>query len=327
LQQGGHYIKDRNGNEYDGWCWPGSSSWPDFLSSKVRDWWAALFDYSSYVGSTPDLMIWNDMNEPSVFNGPEVTMHKDALHHNGFEHRDVHNLYGMMVHAATHQGLLQRNGPVSDKSPRTFVLSRALFAGTQRYGAVWTGDNAAEWSHLRAAGPMVLSLGLAGVSFAGADVGGFFGNPDGELLARWLQLAAFQPFMRGHAHLDSRRREPWLFPEPFLSAQRDAIRTRYFLLPYLYTQFHDASLAGTPVVRPLWFEFPEEPELFGEELTFLLGPSLLVAPVVTAGATRVSARLPRGALWYRFTPSSLAGTPEQGFCPLLVVVLVVLTWW
>jgi alpha 1,3-glucosidase len=296
----GHYIKDRTGNEYDGWCWPGSSSWPDFLSASVRNWWASLLDYKTYVGSTPSLMIWNDMNEPSVFNGPEVTMHKDALHHNGWEHRDVHNLYGMMVQAATHQGLLSRN---ADSPTRDFVLSRALFAGTQRLGAVWTGDNAAEWSHLRASTPMVLSLGIAGVAFSGADVGGFFGNPDGELLARWLQVGAYQPFFRGHAHLDSKRREPWVFPEPFLSAQREAIRARYAIMPYLYTTFHEASQTGVPVMRPLWMEFPAAAQLFAEEDEFMLGSALLVVPVSQAGGSSVEVRFPAGSFWYRFDAS------------------------
>ena len=310
--KGGHYIRDRSGNEYDGWCWPGSSSWPDFLSSSVRDWWAGLFAYSVYQHSAPSLFIWNDMNEPSVFNGPEVTMHKDAQHRDGWEHRDVHNLYGMMVHAATAQGLLQRDSPPA----RSFVLSRALFAGTQRFGAVWTGDNAAEWSHLRASVPMVLSLGLAGVPFAGADVGGFFGNPDGELLTRWLQLGAFQPFFRGHAHLDSKRREPWVFPEPYLSAMRSAIRARYALMPYLYTLFHEAAQTGVPVVRPLWMEFPEQPALFAEEDEFMLGAALLVVPVTQPGATTVAARFP-GSRWFRFDgtlASPAAG--EQQAAPL-----------
>lgn len=316
------FSKDRNGNEYDGWCWPGSSSWPDFLSPRVRDWWASLFDYNTYAHSTPFLMIWNDMNEPSVFNGPEVTMHKDALHHDNWEHRDVHNLYGMMVHSATHQGLLARNANLqvpaaaaSAANTRAFVLSRALFAGTQRFGAVWTGDNAADWGHLRASVPMVLSLGLSGVAFSGADVGGFFGNPDGELLARWLQVGAYQPFFRGHAHLDSKRREPWVYPEPFLSAQRDAIRARYVILPYLYTLFHQASRTGVPVMRPLWMEFPAQAALFAEEDEFMLGEALLVVPVTQAGASSVSVRFPAGARWYRFetvsAQTALAGKASE----------------
>ncbi len=132
------------------------------------------------------------MNEPSVFNGPEVTMPKDLLHLGGVEHRHLHNLYGHLYVMATHAGHLQRSGG----RERPFILTRSAFAGTQRYAALWTGDNTADWGHLEASVPMCLSLAMAGISFCGADVGGFFGNPDGELFVRWYQAAIFQPFFR-----------------------------------------------------------------------------------------------------------------------------------
>ncbi|KAB2597127.1 glucan 1,3-alpha-glucosidase [Pyrus ussuriensis x Pyrus communis] len=202
-----YYVRDNTGKDYDGWCWPGSSSYLDMLRPEVRSWWTEKFSIENYVGSTPSLYIWNDMNEPSVFNGPEVTMPRDALHDEGVEHRELHNAYGYYFHMATADGLVKRG----DGRDRPFVLSRALFAGSQRYGAVWTGDNSADWDHLRVSVPMVLTLGLTGISFSGADVGGFFGNPEPELLVRWYQLGAYYPFFRGHAHHDTKRREPWLF--------------------------------------------------------------------------------------------------------------------
>jgi len=223
------YVKKKDASDYEGWCWPGSSSWIDFLNPAARDWWANKFQFSEYKGSTKNLMTWNDMNEPSVFNGPEVTMHKDAVHYGNWEHRDVHNIYGMMQHMSTFQGHLSRTG----NKERPFVLSRAFFAGTQRYGAVWTGDNKAEWSHLKASIPMLLSMNVAGLPFVGADVGGFFGNPEAELLVRWYQAGAFTPFFRGHAHLDTRRREPWLFGDENTQLIRAALRKRYLILPYI----------------------------------------------------------------------------------------------
>ena len=125
------------------------------------------------------------MNEPSVFNGPEVTFPKDVVHHGGWENRDVHNLYGMLQHMATFQGLIDR----SNGNTRPFVLTRSFFAGSQRTAAVWTGDNAAQWSHLKIATPMLLSLSVTGFGFIGADVGGFFANPDAKLLVRWYQVS------------------------------------------------------------------------------------------------------------------------------------------
>jgi len=184
---------------------------------------------------------------------------------------------------------------------RSFVLSRAFFAGSQRYGAIWTGDNSADWKHLRASVPMLLSIGIAGLPFAGADVGGFFGNPEGDLMVRWYQAGAFQPFFRGHAHLDTKRREPWLKGEPYTTYIREAIRTRYTLLPLWYSLFHQSSIDGTPVMRPLFYEFPNEEAIFDLEDEYLIGNQLLVKPIVEANLASTSVYLPgKGQIWYRF---------------------------
>ncbi|KAK3104246.1 glucosidase II, partial [Teratosphaeriaceae sp. CCFEE 6253] len=201
-------VHNKDDNIYEGWCWPGSSYWIDCFSPKARDWWKGLFRYDKFKGSAKNTFIWNDMNEPSVFNGPETTMPKDNIHHGGWEHRDVHNINGLTLINATYDALLARDKD-EDKHPvRPFVLTRSFFAGSQRMGAMWTGDNQAAWPHLEASIPMILSMGISGFPFAGADVGGFFGNPSKELLTRWYQAGAFYPFFRGHAHIDTRRREP-----------------------------------------------------------------------------------------------------------------------
>lgn len=288
-------MKNKDGGEYENWCWPGTSSWIDFLSPEIRKWWASKFSLSEYKGSTETLFTWNDMNEPSVFHGPEITMHKDALHFGDWEHRDVHNIYGFYQHMATVQGQIDRSGG----RERPFVLSRAFFAGTQRNGPIWTGDNMADWSHLKASLPMILTLNLVGLPFSGADVGGFFNNPDPELLLRWYQAAAFLPFFRAHAHLDTKRREPWLYDEQYKNLIRDAIRVRYSLLPYWYTLFYHTSETGTPIVRPLWVEYPEEKNTFAMEDEFLLGKDLLVKPVTTQGQNSIDIYLPgKGEYWY-----------------------------
>uniref|UniRef100_A0A671KPU6 Neutral alpha-glucosidase AB-like n=1 Tax=Sinocyclocheilus anshuiensis TaxID=1608454 RepID=A0A671KPU6_9TELE len=288
------YVKNKDGGDYEGWCWPGNSGYPDFTNPEMRAWWASKFAYEQYEGSMENQYVWNDMNEPSVFNGPEVTMHKDALH-GGWEHRDVHNLYGLYVQKATADGLVERSGGVE----RPFVLTRAFFAGSQRYGAVWTGDNAAEWGHLKISIPMCLSLGLAGISFCGADVGGFFKHPSAELLVRWYQAGAYQPFFRAHAHIDTPRREPWLFGPENTALIREAIRQRYALLPYWYQLFYNAHRTGYPVMRPLWVEYPDDVATFSIEDEYLIGKDLLVHPVTDEGATAVTAYLPgKGEVWY-----------------------------
>eukprot|EP00854_Cymbomonas_tetramitiformis_P009889 gene9889-11712_t len=303
----GHYVKDKDGKDYEGWCWPGSSSYLDFTSPTVRAWWGSKFGLDKYIGSTKDLFIWNDMNEPSVFNGPEVTMPKAAVHHGDWEHRDVHNLYGYYVHMATADGLRQRG--TGDQRP--FVLSRAFFAGTQRVGPIWTGDNAADWNHLQVSVPMLLTLGMSGLTFSGADVGGFFGNPDAELLVRWYQVGAFYPFFRGHAHQETRRREPWLFGDPTTSQIRNALRMRYTMLPYIYTLFFEASRTNAPVMRPMFYEFPDEPELFKKQDAFFLGPAVLVCPVLHKAQPVVQATLPGTGLWYELATGRVHQAPMR----------------
>jgi alpha 1,3-glucosidase len=288
------YTKNKDSNTYEGWCWPGSVSYLDFYRPEVRDYWISLFALDVYEGSTPNLYTWNDMNEPSVFNGPEVTMQKDNLHlgDRKVEHRNVHNMYGFYHQMATAQGLEKRD------NARPFVLTRSFFAGSQKYGAVWTGDNMAKWSHLEAATPMILSLNVAGIVFSGADVGGFFGDPEPELMLRWYQLAAFQPFFRGHAHIDAKRREPWLFGEPWTTHIRTAIRRRYAYLPYIYSVFQESTRTGKPINRPLWFEFPKDKATFGLEQEFMLGDALLIKAVAAEHQTSTNVYLPQGAVWY-----------------------------
>lgn len=297
------YVKSSDGTPFEGHCWPGSSSYPDFSSPDVRDWWATRHGLDVYKGSTPNLWTWCDMSEPSVFSGPEVTMPKDAQHLNGQEHRELHNAYGFYYHLATFQGHTQRL-----PEERPFILTRSFFAGTQRLGAIWTGDNQAKWEHLAVSTPMLLSMGIAALPFVGADVGGFFGNPGEELLVRWYQAAAWHPFFRGHAHLETKRREPWLFGEENTARIRNAVRQRYAVLPYIYTTFFNATRTGLPVMRPLWIDFPGDVRALSNEEEFMMGSDLLVRPVTTEHARSVSVYLPgEGALWYDYA----TGAPQQ----------------
>ncbi len=306
----GLYIKDRDGKDFDGWCWPGSSSYLDFTSPEVRSWWAAQFDLNKYHGSTLDLFTWNDMNEPSVFNGPEVSMSKDCTSREGIEHRYWHNLYGLYMQRATSEGLTLRDPA---KTLRPFVLSRAFWAGSQRYGAIWTGDNRASWDHLKIASPMLLSISLAGVAFAGADVGGFFGEPSAELFTRWYQAGAFTPFFRGHAHLDTKRREPWIHGEPHTSIRRATAILRYSLLPYLYSSFYQTYVSGVPVMRAMFSEFPNDSRILHVDDQWMLGDALLVKPVTEQGKTSVDVFLPGEQGWYDFhSLSSILFVPKNG---------------
>ncbi|KAM9777556.1 LOW QUALITY PROTEIN: neutral alpha-glucosidase C [Neosynchiropus ocellatus] len=317
-RDGGHFIKSRDGQIFEGTCWPGItspsstqvlktsvkwkatsvtgvSSYLDFSSPHTRAWYSGLFSLDKYKGSTATLHVWNDMNEPSVFSGPELTMPKDAVHHGGWEHRELHNLYGFYQHMATVDGLMTRSGG----SERPFVLSRSFFAGSQRLGAVWTGDNVASWEYLKISIPMLLSLSVAGIVFCGADVGGFVQDPDPELLVRWYQAGSLQPFFRGHSERQTKRREPWLFGEEVTTAIRTVIQQRYCLLPYWYTVFHQSHTSGAPVLRPLWVEFPQDTATFDLDNQYMIGGALLVRPVTDPGVADVSVQLPGpDEVWY-----------------------------
>ncbi|KAI3321764.1 glycoside hydrolase family 31 protein [Xylariaceae sp. AK1471] len=298
LKSNGLAVKNKEGNDFDGWCWPGSSMWIDCFNPSAIKWWKSLFKYKKFLGTMENTWLWNDMNEPSVFNGPEVTMPKDNLHHGSWEHRDVHNINGMTFHNATYEALVSRK---KGELRRPFVLTRSFFAGSQRMGAMWTGDNQASWEHLGAAVPMILNQGVSGFPFAGADVGGFFGNPEAELQSRWYQAGAFYPFFRGHAHIDARRREPYMLPEPYRNIVTSALRLRYSLLPAWYTAFHQAHQDGSPIIRPMYWTHPSSEGGFGIDNQFFVGSTgILVKPVVEKDKTTEDVYIPDDEVYYNY---------------------------
>ncbi|KAJ7033377.1 glycoside hydrolase family 31 protein [Mycena alexandri] len=297
-------VKPPSGDgEYEGWCWSGSSSWIDFFNPNSWDWWKSLFKTTalksgwSWTSSTTDIHIWNDMNEPSVFNGPEISMPRDNVHHGGWEHRDIHNINGMLFSNLTSQAVRERTDPPT----RPFVLTRSFFAGSQRFGAMWTGDNLGTWEHMAVGIQMVLANGIAGLSFAGSDVGGFFGNPEPEMLVRWYQVGIFNPFLRAHAHIDTKRREPFLQEEPYKGMIKDILRLRYTMLPVWYTAFRETSVTGVPVLRPHYVVFPKDPKGFAVDDQYFIGSSgILVKPITTKGATETTVYLPEDEVYYDY---------------------------
>lgn len=280
---GGHFVRNPDGSIYVGKVWPGPSVFPDFTQESTRQWWGTL--YRDFV-SDGLAGFWNDMNEPSVFNTPDKTIPDDVQHRineTGFHervatHREIHNVYGMENSRATYEGLLKIS-----PDQRPFVLTRATYAGGQRYAATWTGDNSSTWNHLRLTTPMLENLGLSGFGMSGADVGGFIGTPSPELLTKWTELATFQPIDRNHSEKGTASREPWVHGPEQEDIRRRYIEERYRLLPYLYTAVEEMTRTGLPVLRPLFLEFPEatddkHPLDLDAGNEFLFGSDLLVAP-------------------------------------------------
>ena len=279
----GHFVKNPDGSTYVGKVWPGPAVFPDFTQKASRDWWGTL--YKDFV-SRGVAGFWNDMNEPAVFEEPLKTMPDNVEHRieePGFEtrtssHLEVHNIFGMQNSRGTFEGLLKIS-----PDTRPFVMTRASYAGGQRYAATWSGDNSSTWNHLRQTTPQLINLGLSGFAMSGADVGGFAGSPQAELLTRWLEVAAFHPIDRDHTVIDSKPQEPWENgTEEDVDLRRHYIEERYHLLPYIYTTAEEMSRTGLPIMRPLLLEFPA-PTADGNPIdlangnVFMLGPDLLIA--------------------------------------------------
>lgn len=282
------FCKDIEGQVFHGPVWPGRSAFPDFTSGRVRKWWGEKQQSLTDAGVAG---IWNDMNEPSVFNESK-TMDLDVLHDNDGHpgtHRELHNVYGLQMARASYEGL---RDSLSGKRP--FVLTRAGYAGIQRYAAVWTGDNRSFWEHLQMLIPMCLNLGLSGVPFCGADVGGFAHDTEADLLVRWTQAAAFTPYFRNHSEIKCGRQEPWMFGEETEKLVAEAIRLRYRWLPQLYLLMEEAARDGIPVMRPMFLEFPDDPEAYRIADQFLFGSNVVVAPMLRPDTTHRALYLPAG---------------------------------
>lgn len=294
-QQGvhhGYFCKRMDGARLKGSVWPGPCHFPDFTNAAARDWWSGLFAGLSQDGVAG---VWNDMNEPAVFG--DGTFPRDVRHdYDGHpcSHRKAHNVYGMQMARATYDGLEKFAG-----NKRSFTITRSAYAGVQRFSSVWTGDNMASWEHLKIANVQCQRLSSSGVSFAGSDVGGFIGSPDGELYTRWIQLATFHPFFRTHSSGDHGDKEPWKFEDKYLNIVRRFIELRYEILPYLYTVYWQYAEWGTPMLKSLNLCYQDDPETLDREEEFLLGDHLLICPVSEPGVKTRKMYLPEGQ-WYHF---------------------------
>ena len=289
------FVKNPDGSVYVGKVWPGDSVFPDFTLTRVRDWWGGLYKNFVDMGVAG---FWNDMNEPSVFETPTKTMPLDVVHRlddgTTLDHRAIHNVYGMENARATHDGLLKLR-----PDERPFVLTRAAYAGTERYAATWTGDNSATWNHIGMSVPQIMSLGVSGYALVGADVGGFAGSPPPDLLTRWYELGTFYPIYRDHAAKGTEPHEPWANGPEQEAIRKRSIELRYRLLPYIYTSMEETTRTGVPLMEPIFLEYPEAEDSYGEDHQFLFGRDLFVAPVITEKVDAEDIHLPPGD-WYDF---------------------------
>ena len=293
----GVFCKTEAGKLYVGQVWPGRTVFPDFTLEKTRSFWADLTVEHLSQGISG---IWNDMNEPATGDVEPFSMRfdRDGQNHS---HERFHNQYGLLMAMATVEGYRR-----FDPSSRPFILSRAGFAGIQRYAAQWLGDNYSSWEHLSMSLPMATGLGLSGQPFIGADIPGYAGTPNAELALRWFQYGTLTPFSRCHAVTGEPDQYPWSFGAAVEALVRDSLALRYKLLPYLYAQFWVASETGAPIQRPLLFDFQNDATARETDDQYLLGDSLLVAPIMQPGRIARRVYLPKGT-WYDWYTDAVHG--------------------
>jgi len=278
-----------DGELYTASVWPGRCHFPDFTNDEVKEWWGAAFTALTDPGVEG---FWNDMNEPAAWGQNIPWLVKFGEHYMP----EIRNTYGMEMAKGTYEGTRKLMG-----NKRPFILTRAAYAGTQRYSAVWTGDNAATDEHLLLGQRLVNSLGLTGMSMIGVDIGGFMGNPTPELMVRWNSLGVYTPMFRNHAAQGMVMREPWEWGEENEAIIKKDIEQRYKLLPYIYSGFYQSTQTGLPLSRTLAIDYTNDENVFDANFQnqFLFGDSILVTPVISI-QVMAEIYLPKGE-WYRLS--------------------------
>jgi alpha-glucosidase len=292
------FVKNPDGSVYVGTVWPGDSVFADFTLTRARDWWGSLYKDFVRMGAAG---FWNDMNEPSIFQRADKTMPLDTVHRlddgTTIDHRAAHNIFGSENVRATYDGLRKLQ-----PAERPFVLTRAAYSGAQRYAATWTGDNSSTWNHLAMSTPMLLSMGISGFPLIGDDIGGFAGSPTPDLLTRWFEVGALNPIYRDHTAKGTADQEPWVHGPEHEAIRRKYIELRYQLMPYIYTGVEESTRTGIPLMRPLFLEYPQASQFYGDNRDFLFGRDFFVAPVTTEMVDAEEIGLPPGD-WYDYWTS------------------------
>ncbi|WP_415325582.1 glycoside hydrolase family 31 protein [Clostridium perfringens] len=302
-KEGNHFTKKLDGEIFIGAVWPGDSAFPDFSNNDCREWWKS--ELKKFISEHGMDGIWNDMNEPCVFNNDHKTMLETCLHNsdNGvIEHKEFHNRYGFEMSRCSKEAQEELH-----PNERGFSMTRATYAGGQRYSSVWTGDNMSLWSQMRMSISMNANLGISGFSFVGNDVSGFGLDSSEELFIRWMEMGPFIPIFRNHSNMYTRRQEPWAFGPRAEKIAKKSIELRYELLPYIYDLYYISHKEGLPIFRPMIMEYEKDMNLLNIREQFMLGENMLVAPVLYEGERSKTIYLPKGSWFNYFTMEKLQG--------------------
>ncbi|XZN28202.1 glycoside hydrolase family 31 protein [Clostridium perfringens] len=302
-KEGNHFTKKLDGEMFIGAVWPGDSAFPDFSNKDCREWWKS--ELKKFISEHGMDGIWNDMNEPCVFNNDHKTMLETCLHNsdNGvIEHKEFHNRYGFEMSRCSKEAQEELH-----PNERGFSMTRATYAGGQRYSSVWTGDNMSLWSQMRMSISMNANLGISGFSFVGNDVSGFGLDSSEELFIRWMEMGPFIPIFRNHSNMYTRRQEPWAFGPRAEKIAKKSIELRYELLPYIYDLYYISHKEGLPIFRSMIMEYEKDMNLLNMREQFMLGENMIVAPVLYEGEISKTVYLPKGIWFNYFTMEKLQG--------------------
>ena len=302
-KEGNHFTKKLDGEMFIGTVWPGDSAFPDFSNKDCREWWKS--ELKKFISEHGMDGIWNDMNEPCVFNNDHKTMLETCLHNsdNGvIEHKEFHNRYGFEMSRCSKEAQEELH-----PNERGFSMTRATYAGGQRYSSVWTGDNMSLWSQMRMSISMNANLGISGFSFVGNDVSGFGLDSSEELFIRWMEMGPFIPIFRNHSNMYTRRQEPWAFGPRAEKIAKKSIELRYELIPYIYDLYYISHKEGLPIFRPMIMEYEKDMNLLNMREQFMLGENMIVAPVLYEGERSKTVYLPKGSWFNYFTMEKLQG--------------------
>jgi len=296
------FAKYPDSTNYTGEVWPGWCHFPDFTNPKARLWWGS--ELKKY-GDDGISGIWNDMNEIATWGQKmpdNIIFDYDGRKASNMQ---THNVYAMQMARASYEGGKAAFGK------RPFVLTRAGYAGLQRYTAIWTGDNRSEDSHMLAGVRLLNSMGLSGIPFTGMDIGGFTGGATPALFARWIQIGAFNPYFRNHTAVNAKSAEPWTFGEEVMEISRNYISLRYKLMPYLYSAFYEATQSGSPVMRSLAIDYTYDQNIYNTQFQnqYMFGSAFLIMPF-EGGAQFGKVYFPAGK-WYNLYDGTAQAGGEQ----------------
>ncbi len=319
-REGNHFTKKLDGEIFIGAVWPGDSAFPDFSNKDCRKWWKD--ELKKFIAEYDIDGIWNDMNEPCVFNNDHKTMLETCLHNSDYgviNHKEFHNRYGFEMSRCSKEAQEELH-----PNERGFSMTRATYAGGQRYSSVWTGDNMSMWSQMRMSISMNSNLGISGFSFVGNDVSGFGLDSTEELFIRWMEMGSFIPIFRNHSNMYTRRQEPWAFGQRAEKIAKKSIELRYELLPYIYDLYYISHKEGIPVFRPMVMEYENDMNVLNLREQFMFGENMLVAPVLYEGERKKRIYLPKGVWFNYFTKEKFEGGKWQSIsCELDEIIVLV----